>query len=248
LVGLLICFLTAVTNAGDLADTVVLVKPSIVGVGTYLPTRAPQSQLYGTGFVVGDGYHVITNAHVVKLKLAIDKKEKLVVFAGTGKRVSQRDARVLVLDEAHDLALLRISGTKLPALTVTDSRQAREGQHYAFTGFPIGVILGLYPATHRGIISSITPIAAPMGDSRQLTPELIKRLKASYEIFQLDATAYPGNSGSPLYDEQTGQVIGVINSVFVKGTKEAAIENPSGISYAIPSRYVSALLDKYKSR
>jgi len=195
---------------------------------------------------VGDGYHVITNAHVVKLKLAIDKKEKLVVFAGTGKRVSQRDARVLVLDEAHDLALLRISGTKLPALTVADSRQAREGQHYAFTGFPIGVILGLYPATHRGIISSITPIAAPMGDSRQLTPELIKRLKASYEIFQLDATAYPGNSGSPLYDEQTGQVVGVINSVFVKGTKEAAIENPSGITYAIPSRYVNDILSKYQ--
>ena len=87
-----------------------------------------------------------------------------------------------------------------------------------------------------------------MADSRQLTPALIKRLKAAYRIFQLDATAYPGNSGSPLYDEQTGQVIGVINSVFVKGTKEAAIENPSGITYAIPSQYVSALLDKYKSR
>jgi len=77
-----------VVNAGDLADTVVKVKPSVVGVGTYLPTRAPQSQLYGTGFVVGVGYHVITNTHVVKLQLTVDKKEKLVVFAGTGKRVS----------------------------------------------------------------------------------------------------------------------------------------------------------------
>jgi len=82
---------------------------------------------------------------------------------------------VLVLDKAHDLALLRISGTKLPALTVADSRQVREGQGYAFTGFPIGAILGLYQVTHRGIIFSITPIAAPMTDSRQLTPELIKR-------------------------------------------------------------------------
>jgi len=64
----------------------------------------------------------------------------------------------------------------------------------------------------------------------------------------LDATAYPGNSGSPLYEEQTGKVIGVINSVFVKGTKETAIENPSGIIYVIPSQYVRALLDKYKGR
>lgn len=243
----IICLATAV-NAEGLAGTVAKVKPSIVGVGTYLPTRGPQSQLHGTGFVVGDGYHVITNAHVVMLKLAVEKKEKLVVFVGTGKRPSHRDARVIVLDEEHDLALLRLTGTKLPALTIADSRQAREGQHYAFTGFPIGAILGLYPATHRGIISSITPIAVPMADSRQLTPALIKRLKAAYEIFQLDATAYPGNSGSPLYDEVTGQVIGVINSVFVKGTKEAAIENPSGITYAIPSRYVKALLDKIKGQ
>ena len=61
---------------------------------------------------------------------------------------------------------------------------------------------------------------------------------------QLDATAYPGNSGSPLFDPATGRVLGVINSVLVKGNKEAAIEKPSGISYAIPVRYVHELLKK----
>jgi len=241
----LLCLVTVVHGA-DLPDTVAKIKPSIVGVGTYLPTRAPQSLLQGTGFVVADGYHVITNAHVVNMELAVVKKEKLVVFTGRGKSARLRDARVLVLDEAHDLALLRISGARLPALQVADSKQVREGARYAFTGFPLGGILGLYPATHQGIISSITPIAVPMGDSRQLTPNLIKRLKAGYEVFQLDATAYPGNSGSPLYDQNTGLVVGVINSVFVKGTKEAAIDNPSGITYAIPSRYVNDILSKYQ--
>ena len=233
--------------ADDLPDTLVKVKPSVVGVGTYQPTRAPQSRLQGTGFVVADGYHVVTNAHVVKVELAVDQKEVLVIFTGKGKRAQFRQARVLVLDEAHDLALLRISGARLPSLKIADSEQVREGERYAFTGFPLGGILGLYPATHQGIVSSITPIAAPMGGSRQLTPELIKRLRNGYEIFQLDATAYPGNSGSPLYDQVSGQVVGVINSVFVKGTKEAAIENPSGITYAIPSRYVRKLLEKIKS-
>jgi len=241
----LLCF-ASFTCAADLPDTVIKVKPSIVGVGTFLPTRAPQSRLQGTGFVVADGYHVITNAHVVKVELDIAMKEKLVIFTGTGKRAKFREVRVLVLDEAHDLALLRISGAKLPALKVVDSKMVREGERYAFTGFPLGGILGLYPATHQGIVSSITPIAAPMGNSRQLTPDLIKRLKAGYEIFQLDATAYPGNSGSPLYDQESGQVVGVINSVFVKGTKEAAIENPSGISYAIPAKYVKSLIEKAK--
>jgi len=243
---ILLC-LTAFVHAADLPGTVARIKPSIVGIGTYLPTRAPQSRLQGTGFVVADGYHVITNAHVVKVELSVAKKEKLVIFTGTGKRAKLRDARVLVLDEIHDLALLRISGAKLPALQVIDSKMVREGERYAFTGFPLGGILGLYPATHQGIVSSITPIAAPMGDSRQLTPELIKRLKnGSYRIFQLDATAYPGNSGSPLYDQKTGRVVGVINSVFVKGTKEAAIENPSGITYAIPAKYVKSLMEKAK--
>ena len=61
-------------------------------------------------------------------------------------------------------------------------------------------------------------------------------------MFQLDATAYPGNSGSPLYDPATGEVIGIVNMVFVKGTKESALTQPSGITYAIPSRYLIELL------
>ncbi|EGG99123.1 Serine protease precursor MucD/AlgY associated with sigma factor RpoE [gamma proteobacterium IMCC2047] len=244
---MLVLTLFQTASADNLTDTLAKVKPSIVGVGTYQPTRAPQSRLQGTGFAVADGYHVVTNAHVVKVELAVDQKEVLVIFTGKGKRAQFRQARVLVLDEAHDLALLRISGTRLPPLKMADSEQVREGERYAFTGFPLGGILGLYPATHQGIVSSITPIAAPMGGSRQLTPELIKRLRNGYEIFQLDATAYPGNSGSPLYDQVSGQVVGVINSVFVKGTKEAAIGNPSGITYAIPSRYVRKLLEKIKS-
>ena len=61
-----------------------------------------------------------------------------------------------------------------------------------------------------------------------------------------DATAYPGNSGSPVYRAQDGVVIGVINKVFVKSTKENVLKDPSGITYAIPIRYGRALIDKAK--
>jgi S1-C subfamily serine protease len=61
-------------------------------------------------------------------------------------------------------------------------------------------------------------------------------------VFQLDATAYPGNSGSPLFDPATGEVVGIVNMVFVKGTKEAALAQPSGITYAIPSQHLLELL------
>ena len=63
-------------------------------------------------------------------------------------------------------------------------------------------------------------------------------------MFQLDATAYPGNSGSPLYHPQTGRVVGVINKVFVKETTENVLKDPSGITYAIPARYAEALMTK----
>jgi S1-C subfamily serine protease len=74
---------------------------------------------------------------------------------------------------------------------------------------------------------------------------MIKQLKkSSYAVFQLDGTAYPGSSGSPLYDPETGVVYGVINMVFVKGLKEAALSQPSGITYAIPGNFVSDLLQR----
>jgi S1-C subfamily serine protease len=85
----------------------------------------------------------------------------------------------------------------------------------------------------------------PSLSSRTLNPRMISQLqKTSFAVFQLDGTAYPGNSGSPLYDPETGVVYGVINMVTVKGLKETAITNPSGISYAIPAEHVRNLLER----
>ena len=69
-------------------------------------------------------------------------------------------------------------------------------------------------------------------------------MTGSFPVLQLDATAYPGNSGSPVYDPESGDVLGIINMVFVKGTKEAALTQPSGITYAIPASHLQALLAK----
>ena len=82
-----------------------------------------------------------------------------------------------------------------------------------------------------------------MPSAQQLNSQSIHRLRqGSYDIYQLDATAYPGNSGGPLLSVETGEVIGVVNSVAVKSTKESALSQPSGITYAIPVKFVSELL------
>ncbi len=227
----------------ELADTIERIKPSIVVVGTYKNTSSPQFVLRGTGFVIGNGSLIATNAHVVP-DSAMPDDPALVVQARNGQGEPQiRRAQLVTRDREHDLAVLRIEGLPLPALSLRNSDSIREGQSIAFTGFPIGGALGFSPVTHRGMVSSVTPIALPAGNSQQINEKLIRRLKSgTFNILQLDATAYPGNSGSPVFDPETGEVFGIINMVFVKGTKEAALSHPSGISYAIPSRYLSNLL------
>jgi serine protease Do len=226
----------------DLSQTIEKVRPSVVAIGTFERTRSPPLRLRGTGFVVGDGLHVVTNTHVTFALLDSERKETLVVVAGRGRNAEPRAAEEIAQDADHDLVLLRIKGAPLPALSIGDPSRVREGQRYAFTGFPIGAVLGLYPVTHSAMISALTPIVIPSMKSRDLDPKVVNRLRNAFEVFQLDATAYPGNSGSPLYDPDTGEVVGIVNMVFVKSTKEKALAEPSGISYAIPASYVRELL------
>lgn len=240
------CFLANPLWGGDLSNTIEVVKPSIVGVGTFQKTRSPSVSFMGTGFAVGDGSLVVTNAHVIPKSMNVDGMESLVVIVARGVNEQElRAAAQVALDKEHDLALLRISGTALRALELGDSGTVREGQTFVFTGFPIGMILGFHPVTHRGMLSSITPVVLPALNSRQLDVKMISQLqKSAYTVFQLDGTAYPGNSGSPLYDPDTGVVYGIINKVLIKGMKETALSHPSGITYAIPSNYVRSLLQR----
>ncbi len=227
-----------------LPDLIEQVKPSIVVVGTYVRTRSPAFMMRGTGFVVGNGTLVATNAHVVPDKLDSATDETLMVVVPASRHgPQQRVAKLEVTDASHDLALLRIEGAPLPAMKLQSGDHVREGQSVAFTGFPIGSVLGLSPVTHRGIISAITQIAIPGAKASQLNAKLIKRLKSgSFEVYQLDGTAYPGNSGGPLFEVEKGEVIGIINMVFIKGTKESALTHPSGISFAVPVQHLQELL------
>ncbi len=239
---LVMCILSPAGYA-QLEETIVKVKPAVVGIGTYQRMKSPAMTLMGTGFAVGDGLHIVTNAHVIPETLDLERMEKQVVITGRDNEPEIRDATVIFRDTAHDLALLRISGAALPVLTLGDSDLIREGRRIAYTGFPIGMVLGFYPVTHQAIVSSITPIIRPVNNAMQLNANLIRQLKTPFMVFQLDGVAYPGNSGSPLYDPDTGVVYGIINMVYVKGKKEAALSAPSGISYAIPGKHIINMLN-----
>ena len=220
------------------------VKPSVVAVGTFQKMRSPPFAFRGTGFAVGDGTLIATNAHVVPdLKAEPPETMMVLVHVPGAAEPQPREAKTIAVNREHDLALLRISGAPLPAVKFGDSTTRRDGQNVAFTGFPIGNSLGFYPVTHRGIIASQTPVAIPSASANRLDPSVIRGLKSGpFVLFQLDAIAYPGHSGSPLYDAETGEVIGIVNMGLLKGSKDAAIGQPSGISFAVPARFLQDLI------
>jgi serine protease Do len=244
---ILAVLLSPLAAASELPALLQKIRPAVVGVGTTYPPRQPNVRgerfaYLGTGFVVGDGRQIVTNAHVIGVELDLDNKQTLAVFSGHGTQALAHPARVVSRDLEHDLALLEIEGAALPALELGDSDEVREGQEIAFTGFPIGMALGLYPATHRGIVAAITPTAQPAQRASELNQLRIRRRRSSFDAFQLDATAYPGNSGSPVFELANGRVVAIINSVVVKETREAMLSRPSGITYAVPANYIRPLL------
>lgn len=102
-------------------QTIERIKPSIVGIATFQKTRSPATTYMGTGFVVGDGSLVVTNAHVVPEVIDSSKLESLVVIVTKdGLEPALRSAVRVAQDKEHDL-LLKISGATLPAMALGDS-------------------------------------------------------------------------------------------------------------------------------
>ena len=243
---LLLLLVTGVSpTLAGLPEAVERVKPSIVGVGTFQKLRTPAFVFSGTGFVVEDGTLVATAGHVVPEALKTEARETMMVWVRMpgASEPQAREATVVAVDREHDLALLRISGAPLPMVTLGNVQAVRDGQSIGFTGFPFGHTLGFVPVTHRGIIASSTPIAVPGPTSQKLDARDVRSLKSGpFILFQLDAIVYPGQSGSPLFDAETGDVIGVVNMGLLKGRKDASLSQPSGISFAVPVQFLQELI------
>ncbi len=237
--------LVAAQSASTLPAAIAAIKPSVVPVGTYSATDSPRFTFRGTGFVVGDGTVVATNFHVLPSAADLEGGPALMVLVSrSGDQGTLRRARLAASDRQRDLALLKLEGPPLPALALEEAGAVREGQSIALMGFPIGGALGFSAVTHRGIVASITTSALPAATAQSLDPRVVRRLRDgnNLEVIQLDATAYPGNSGSPVFDAETGRVLGIVNQVLVKSTRESALTNPTGITYAVPVRYLIELL------
>ncbi len=239
-------------SAPTLPDIIARSKPAVLPVGSFNPTDSPRFTFRGSGFVIAEegglGTLLATNFHVLPEGAGGDSGPPMAVLTGPGgpgAETQRRMARVVATERLHDLALLQLEGPPLPGLVLEAPGQVREGQAVALMGFPIGGALGFSVVTHRGIVASITSAAMPAPTARQLDPRALSRLReGNFELLQLDATAYPGNSGGPLLDAETGRVVGIVNMVLVKAGRESALSSPTGITYAVPVALLRALMQR----
>jgi S1-C subfamily serine protease len=174
--------------SGDLADLVEGVLPNVVAIsGT-----TADGGVSGSGFVIDDQGHVVTNWHVV------DGCGD-VMQASTPNGPLQ-DAKVLGSDEVTDLAVLRLTtpiGTHLNLRT----HPARVGELCLALGSP----LGIYPESASfGMVSGV---------ARTIPQEGARPIERA---IQTDAAINPGNSGGPLVDMH-GEVLGVNKCVDNRG-------------------------------
>jgi S1-C subfamily serine protease len=223
------------------------VRPAVLAVGTYCLQDAPAARYVGTGFVIDDGRTVVTNAHNVEAVRQQDRLAHMAVYAPDSRPSDGRRVAVTAEDRFHDIALLRFEGPPLPALMVDAQTVPRQGQAVGIVGYPIGMSLGVVPAAHKGVVAAVVPAVRPLPEGAVLTPELARAIREPYLLYQLDLVVFPGNSGSPMFDADSGVVLGVINKTLATRTREHLLTDPSGIAYAVEARWVHQLLLRSRS-
>jgi putative serine protease PepD len=203
----------------DWAQVADAAEPTVVSISVTGQQGAGQ----GSGVVIDDGGHVLTNNHVVAA-----------AAAGADIQVSLSDARVfdaelVGADRATDLAVVRIQGAPvdLTALEFGNSEAVEVGQPVMALGNPLGlsntVTLGIVSALDR----PVTTQSAGVTPSDPATPVVTNAI-------QTDAAVNPGNSGGALVDA-AGHLVGINSSIATLGASEGGQGGSIGLGFAIPS-------------
>lgn len=161
--------------SADLAD---LLRPTIVEV-SYLG-REGKREGVGTGVVIDSSRGLIaTNLHV------IGEARQIVVKTEDGSLPAVQ--QVWASDPQLDLAVLKVNATGLPALTLGDSDQLRDGQPVLAMGNPHGLRSSVVAGVSSG-----------------------KRMMDGKKLIQLAMPIEPGNSGGPLVTQE-GKLVGIVS-------------------------------------
>lgn len=182
-------------------------------------------QALGTGFVVSEDGHILTNAHVVSQDGAtVDGVT--VTFKGDGSAGTKVDAEVVGVDNTSDVALLKIDPDKAGELTVLplgDSDNVRVGEQVVAIGNPLGYDFTLT----TGVVSALDrELQSPNGS-------------VISNGIQTDAAINSGNSGGPLINA-SGEVIGINEQIASRSGGN------QGLGFAVPINTAARVMEELK--
>lgn len=224
----------------SLDDLTARVSPSVVQVLVtgYRPlekknqddtSQIARQRSLGSGVIVDPDGYIITSAHVVKgaqrirvllTPPAAAGDSQVRATLGIGERVPPKDARIVGIASANDLALLKIEAMGLPALPFADYTKLKKGQLVLAFGNPEG----LENSVTMGVVSAV---------ARQADPN------SANVYIQTDAPINPGNSGGPLVDAD-GKLVGI--NTFILSESGGS----QGLGFAIPSSVVRFVYDELR--
>jgi Do/DeqQ family serine protease len=174
--------------------------------------RERRAQSLGSGVIVSADGYVLTNSHVIN-----EGRGEVTVTLPDRREVP---AEIIGVDDATDLAVLKIEGRNLPTLAWGDSSQLRVAEWVLAIGNPYQlnqtVTLGIVSATGRSLGGRV----------------------ASYEDFiQTDAAINPGNSGGALVNAR-GELVGINTAIFSESG------GYQGIGFAVPSNVARHVMEE----
>ena len=173
--------------------------------------RTPKQQGSGSGVIISTDGYIVTNNHVVA-----DADE----LTGTLNDNKEYSARIIGTDKASDLALIKIDGKNLPAITIANSDDIKVGEWVLAVGNPFN----LTNTVTAGIVSA---------KARSLYQNGVE------SFIQTDAAINPGNSGGALVNTR-GELIG-INAMLYSQTGSF-----SGYGFAIPTSIMNKVVADLK--
>ena len=195
------------------ADSVVAISSTVTSTGIYGNTSTGTSS--GSGFILTDDGYIVTNYHVVEGATNLT----VTTYDGT-----EYPAELKGKDATNDVAVLKVEGENMPAVTLGSSHDLSIGDMVAAIGNPLGKLASTQTI---GYVSGINREVATGGVT-------------TISMIQTDAAINPGNSGGPLFN-MYGQVIGITTAKYSGTTNSGA--SIEGIGFAIPIDDVSAMFD-----
>lgn len=218
-------------------DIVDRLRPSVVQVQTERVSLdvsgQPISQLegVGTGVIIDERGHIVTNDHVLRLRDG-SLAQQVTVTLSDNRSLA---ARIVGSDPRTDLGVIKIDAQSLAPARLGNASELRLGDTVVAIGHALALEGG--PTVSAGVVSAKDRVLQPNpGQDERVT---------LVGLIQTDVAINPGNSGGPLVNA-FGEVVG-INTAVIRGTGSVSVE---GVSFSISidnaRPIVAELIDKGK--